>query len=161
MTKALTVAQILAKNRMDPQTAWCELWEVEASATQTLYLANHPDRIVYQAHEYQSYPIGHDPIEEDAQGRLNRLIVHVPNVLREVEALMEFNDGLRGRRVRLILVNLDAPEIGDQRSSFLIQSSQATAEVASFVLGKAIPVAETRLPLRTITRPLFPGLVAS
>lgn len=162
MTKALTTAQVLEKNKLDPQSPWLELWEVEVSATATLYLANHPDRVVYGSHEYQPYPVSHEPIEEDAQGRLNRLVVHVPNVLREVQAFLEFNDGLRGRRVTLIIVNLDRPELGDIiRSSYLVESAQATALVATLVLGKPIPIAEIRLPLETITRELFPGLVAS
>jgi len=79
-------------------------------------------------------------------------------VLRDVQAFLEYNDGLRGKRVTLILVNLDDLTLGDLRSTFIVEATSVTEQVASFVLGKPIPVNEIRLPLRLINRDLFPAL---
>lgn len=158
MPRALSAGLILKKNALDPQSAWLELYQIVASDTQTLYLANHPTNVVYEGHEYLAYPIRHDQLREEATGGLQKFTVHVPNVLRDVQAFLEYNDGLRGKRVTLILVNLDDLTLGDLRSTFIVEATSVTEQVASFVLGKPIPVNEIRLPLRLINRDLFPAL---
>jgi len=158
--KSLNAGLILEKNRLDPQTSWVELYQIEISTVplNVEYLTNHPTRVVYQNAEYMPYPIRHEAIEERIEGGLQKIAVHVPNVLREVQAYMEFNDGLRGRRVTIILFNKDKPTLGDLRQNFVIEASSSDERIATFVLGKPIPVSEVRLPLRIVSRDLFPAL---
>ncbi|MGQ0568346.1 MAG: hypothetical protein ACT4P5_02260 [Armatimonadota bacterium] len=160
MPKTLSAGLVLEKNRLDPQSSWVELYQVETSTNplNIIYLTNHPIRVVYQNAEYQPYPIRHEAIQERLEGGMQKIAVHIPNVLREVQAYLEYNDGLRGRKVTLIVVNKDKPTLGDLRQTFIIEASSADERIATFVLGKPIPVNEIRLPGRVITRDLFPSL---
>lgn len=162
MPKDLPSAFLLKKNQLEQFTPSIQLWEVEVSDTLTLYLANHPVAVRYQGHDYLPFPITHDEIKEEAQGRLQRLSVRVSNVTREVQYYLEHNDGLRGRSVTLILVYYDPadPEgslaLGEIRQVYTIDAVQANDQVAVFVLGKGLPLLDLRP--RVIDRDLFPAL---
>ncbi len=159
MTKALSAGMILAKNRLDPQTPWLELYqlEVSVSSAHTEYLTNHPRRVVYQGNEYVPYPIRHEEIREEAHGRLQKVTVVVANVFREAQAFLEEHDGLRGRTVRLILVNLGDLTLGDIRQTYKIETANADEKFVTLILGKTLSL-ESRFPGRLINRDLFPAL---
>jgi phage-related protein len=118
--------------------------------------------VIYENAEYKPYPIRHEAVEEKLEGGMQKIAVHIPNILRQVQAYMEFNDGLRGRKVTLILVNKPRddtqPLIEGPRQTFVIEASSSDERIATFVLGKPIPVNEVRIPGRIITRDLFPSL---
>jgi phage-related protein len=159
--RELSAEFILEKNRLEQgANRWLQLWQVQISEGATLYLTNQPRPVVYETATYVQYPIRHDVIREEATGRLQRIVVHVANVTREVQYYLEHFDGLRGRRVALILILLDPDDdpVGELRQRYTIDSVTANEQVASFTLGKTVPWTEIRLPLRMITRDLFPAV---
>lgn len=160
MPKTLGAAFVLAKNRLDqPTDRWIELWQIELVAGgTTLYLTNYTRPVRYGVNDYIQYPIRHEGIKEDAQGGIQRLTVRVSNVTREPEYYMQHHDGLRGKKVTLVLLNEAAPTLGDIQNVFLIESASADDQEAVFVLGKAIAVLDARAPRRIIGRDLAPAL---
>lgn len=162
MPKQLPSAFLIQKNKLEQFSPSIELWQVEVSDTLTLYLANHPVAVRYEGRDHIPFPITHDEIKEEAQGRLQRLSVRVANVTREVQYYLEHNDGMRGRSVTLILVFYDADDpagslaLGEVRQVYTIDAVQANDQVAVFVLGKGLPLLDLRP--RVIDRDLFPAL---
>jgi phage-related protein len=113
---------------------------------------------VYESNTYVPYPVAFEEIKEDQSGKLQRVQVHVSNVIRELQAFLEANDGLRGVKIVLIIVNKDDLTLGDIRSTFVVESTVANDEVVTFTLGKPISVFQVRTPMRIISRDLFPSL---
>ena len=159
MPKSLGAGLILQKNRLDPQMPWLELYQLEVSVSppHTEYLTNHPRRVVYEAKEYIPYPIRHEEIREEAHGRLQKITVVVANVLREAQGFLEEHKGLRGKTIRLILVNLGDLTLGEIRQTYKVESANADERFVTLVLGKTLSLA-SRFPGRLITRDLFPAL---
>jgi phage-related protein len=165
MPKLMSPGMIAAKHVLDPQGPWVTLYKLNLNppgeSNPTLYrrIVNHPRAIVYGGEEYLPFPVRHEGIREEAQGRLQRITVQVANVSREIQDLLEAHDGLRGKHVTLIAINLDQPDLGDVRQTFIIDSVTAGDQVVSITLGKPIPIMDVKLPKRLIFRDLFPAVM--
>jgi phage-related protein len=150
---------ILEKNRLDNQTPWAFLFEVDIGAADlpVLRFTNHPTAVVFRKQTYRPYPCAVDEIKEEGGGKQGGVTVWISNVLRETQYLLENNE-VRGQRVLMHLVNLSRPEMGSIDWEFVVESWTANAQVAGFVLGKAFDVLSRRFPGRIVTRDLFKAL---
>ena len=159
MPKQLTPDFILAKNRLEPQTPWVELYEVLAvGGSVPLRFANHPARIVWHGAEYEPIAMTHETLSEETHSGLKQFTIHVANALRMASGVMNANDGLRGAKVTMILANINLLGLGDLRSSYYVESATVSDETASFSLGKPVPVFDLYLPGQLIERDLFPAI---
>lgn len=158
MPEPLSANLIREKNKLEQTSPWLTLWDVQVSLSLVIHLTNHAQVVIYNGLEYIPFPIRHEEIREEAHGRLQRIVVHVANVTGEVQYYLETNDGMRGRSVTMTIISKDNPTYGGVTQTFLIDSVTANEQVASFVLGKPIPILDVRLPGRLIARDLFPSL---
>ena len=102
---ALTPAAILAKNRIDQASPWLELYTLGLDGAEAdKRIVNHPVAVNYEGFSYAPRPGSHEFIEQSADGRINQLVLHVANVDREVQRLLELYGGLRGKKVTMRLV---------------------------------------------------------
>lgn len=160
MPAPVSLSYLLAKNRLDSASPWIVLYEI-ATGTGVLRITNHPVDVAYNGEVYLAFPVIHEVIAQNQEGTIPQVTVHVSNVTRDVQGILEADDGLRGKQVTIRMVNLDNLAAGDIAQTFVVDSVLATAQVASFVLSKAVPAFGVKFPGRVVTRDLFPTLPAT
>lgn len=160
MPRTLTTDLVLEKNRLDPSSPWLELYEVlmVGSAGPPLRYANHPVRVIYQGQEYEPIAVTHETISETTHTGLRQFTVHVANALLAASGLMNANDGLRGAKVTLILVNTAILALGDLRSSYYVEAATVDDRAASLTLGRPVPVFDLWGPGQLIERDVFQAI---
>jgi lambda family phage minor tail protein L len=113
-----------------------------------------PGGIEFDGIQYDHYPIRHGEFKEDASGKIQKSSLTISNVSREIQALIDDNDGLRNKQVTITQVWFE--HIGDASAfisdSFIISDTLVTEEVATFTLASPLDVLDIRLPRRSLTR---------
>lgn len=161
MPKSIPAALVLKKNTLDPQGPWLVLYDLEVTVGGThIRVTNHADPVIFQGNQYEPYPVRHEAVIEESQGRLQKVVVHVANAVRELQYYLENNDGLRGKKVAMHLINADDPSLGAMTQDLVIEAATSNDMVVSFVLGKPVPVFEVKFPGRLITRDTVPGMAS-
>jgi phage-related protein len=137
---------------------WIVLYDIEFAGS-TWYITSHQTPVIRNGIQYTPWPIRWEVIEQEERGKLGQVVLHVANVTREPQYYLEQYDGLRGAKVTIRVVHGDDPEgIWVPPETFTVDSAVATAEVATLVLGKPVPVWQVRVPQQIITRDLFPAV---
>ena len=156
--KALNVQTILAAHSLETGP-WHVLYDVELPGGGTAHLTSSQTPVIRNGIRYEPYPIRWEVIEQEERGKLSQVVLHVSNVTREMQYYLEHYDGLRGASITIRVVHGDDPEgIWVPPETFTVDSSISTAEVATLVLGKPVPVWQVRVPQQVITRDLFPAV---
>ena len=115
---------------------------------------SHPGGITFDGETFQHFPIVHSATSEDGSGQIQKAALMVSNVSREMQALIDDNDGFRNRQVTITQVWL--PTIADT-TAFIsdvlrISNTVVTDTEAKFTLSSELDVLEIRLPRRALTR---------
>lgn len=115
---------------------------------------NWPSGITFDGIFYEHFPIQHDGLTEDVSGQIQRASLVMLNVTREVQQLLDENDGLRGRQVTITQVWLDT--IADPTAfisdSLSLVDCTITEKSVTFSMSSALDVLNVQLPRRALTR---------
>lgn len=134
----LTPAFSAAKNDLASEDALAFLYEIEVptSPPTRLRLTTHDDELDWLGHTYSRAPMMHSEIIEDTEGNLPTVQLTVPNVSREITAVMSAYAGLVGQPVRVTLVSLGDMSSGQPVSlaDFTIATGQVNRDAATFRL---------------------------
>ena len=110
--------------------------------------------IEFDGIQYDHYPITHGSFRETISGKIQKSKLEMSNVSRETQALIDNNDGLRGKKVTITQIWFEY--IGDANAfisdTFKISDSLITQNRASFTLSSPLDVMDIRLPRRSLTR---------
>jgi len=118
-----------------------------------LYLAEYDQDVTFGGQVYTRFPMKHDFIDENSQGRLGTVNLTVANVNRIFQAYVEAYD-LRGNQVDIIQVWSDTLADSDAFviDTFHIDSYSSNEESISFALATKMDVMELQLPSRKYLR---------
>jgi lambda family phage minor tail protein L len=122
-------------------------------ASHDLPLAEYDSDVDFDGVTYQTFPIVHDKIGENAQGEIDTISVKVSNVSRLIQNYLETYNW-RGKRVMIRLVWADRLAYTDEKMDFFyyIDNYSANQDFAEFTLLPKIDVLTVMLPGRTYSR---------
>lgn len=115
---------------------------------------SHPGGVTFDGNVFQHFPISHSALSEDGTGQIQKAKLIISNVTREIQAIIDSNDGLRNRQVTITQVWLDfivdtAAFISDVMT---ISDTVVTEKLATFSLASTLDVLGIKLPRRSLTR---------
>lgn len=141
------------KNKMETGSAWVVLFELQVSDVDRLYLVNSESDVVFDGATYRRFPIAFEQMEESLAGDLPVLNVTVSNVTREIQAFLEFNEGLLDRAVviRVVSSALLADPTAAIAQRYTITATTSTELAVSFRLSQ-LPFFDLQVPHQTYSR---------
>jgi len=103
---------------------------------------------------YQAFPLQHEGVEENIEGRIDEFQVTMGNVDRTVQAYLEQRDGLRGRKVtvRLVFYNHLDDSSACIEDVFYVDSVSVGDRSATFRLTSKLDIMRVELPRRRFSR---------
>ena len=75
------------------------LFRIEYTSGSYIYLCNYDTNVIYDGHTYTAFPIKHNYISEQSEGRIDAIEITMGNVSRYIQAYLESYNGLRGTEV--------------------------------------------------------------
>ena len=126
----LTQSVAAEKNAQASGVPFVFLYEVEVPTTppQRIRLTNHDEEIVWRGNTYSRAPVSHSEVIEDTEGNLPQVQLTVPNLSREIGAVLASLGGLVGQPVRVTLLSL--ADIGSNQPVSEIDFTVATSTVS-------------------------------
>ena len=126
----LTPAVAAEKNAQASGVPLVFLYEVEVPTTPPtrVRLTSHDEEIDWRGNTYSRAPVIHSEIVEDTEGNLPSVQLSVPNLSREIGAILASTSGLVGQPVRITLISLS--DIGTNQPVSEIDFTVATASVS-------------------------------
>jgi lambda family phage minor tail protein L len=115
---------------------------------------NWPGGVTFDGIDYEHFPIVHDSITEDTTGQIQKASLAMLNVTREVQALLDDNDGLRGCPITIMQVWEDTIDDPTAFIADMLNISDCTITEANvtFSLSSVLDVLNIKLPRRALTR---------
>lgn len=115
---------------------------------------NWPGGVTFDGIAYEHYPITHSGIAEDTSGQIQQASLVLNNVSREMQALIDGNDGLRGREITITQVWEET--LGDPTAfisdTLAISNGTLSERTAQFSLASVLDVMNIKLPRRALSR---------
>ena len=136
--KPLTPAVAASKNAQHSGDPLVFLYELEVPTTPPtrIRLTNHDEEVAWRGNTFSRAPLSHSEVIEDTEGNLPQVALAVPNISREIGAVLAAHGGLVGQPVRVTLLSL--ADIGSgqpvSEAEFTIASASLTHQSASFRL---------------------------
>jgi len=158
---------IEAKNQPHNSPIWLYRISIDGVEANDLFLAE-TDYDVYfyrtdadgadYAQIYQGFSIGHDGLDEVADGEITGPTITVGNVSREIMYYVENNDGLRGQKVTIRQAMFDSLSDKDAyiQDVFYVDSVDWNTMAVSFTLVSRLESLNVQLPGRTYARDYCP-----
>jgi phage-related protein len=158
MPRQMFLAGLIEKNKLEQDSPWLFLFDLKLDGSNTFYFVNYPEEVIWNEHTYAPFYLRMDSLKEESNGSLPQVRVTASNVMREMEALLQQNSGLRGKDVTIHVVHKDDPSAGELIEQFLITEASSSAQIVEFTLEKSVPALEVTLPGRVFTNDEFPGI---
>ena len=163
MPKSTSQDFIETKNAEANRPVWLYRVQIDSNPVNDLFIAESETNVDYfkdtnTPQTYTARPISHKGISENTDGEVDAVKVIWANVNREVQAYLEANDGLRGKKVTIRQVfreNLDDPAAHIQ-DFYYIDSVLVTPMEAEFTLTSKLDILEVMVPRRKFNRHFCP-----
>jgi len=138
MARDLTAGLTTQKNKLHSQVPWVWLVEIALSDSTSARITNFQRNVIWNQNLYYAFPFAISEVRQSAEGQLPTLTLTVPNVTREVQELLDANNGLTRKKLWLRLVNRDHLNDGSAviEDRFTIQRASTNVNVVSFQLGR-------------------------
>lgn len=156
MSKSLSVATIIEKNRLSSDTPFLLLLDIDVvdpntgSVAETLHLVRNTEQVVFNGNTYQ--PASFDISLRQEAGDSQSIRLSINDYSRAVQAKMQQYQGGVGFSVTVTVANaaaLDKPP--EVQEFFEVTASESNAYVCSFTLGAENAITKT-FPRRRQTR---------
>lgn len=153
MARTLTTDLVTEKNKLHQTSPWIWLLEVAISDSSSIRIASYQQNVAFNGDTYYAFPFTVGAFRQSGEGQTPTLSLTVPNVTREIQVLLDANDGLSRRKVWVRLVHADYLADGDAKieDRFTVQQAVATAEAVSFTLGRT-DLTTAQVPKRRYVR---------
>ena len=149
----LSTASIIEKNQISATGIWLMLLEIEYSK-EVIRLVHNTENIMFQSNEYIAFPFTLSDLTENATD-LPNIKLSVSNVTRTIQRMADANNGFTGANVTIRVINTNISDISEIEESFIITTTEATAEWVSFTLRTNFSF-QRRFPLIRIMKDFCP-----
>jgi len=143
------------KNQETNKPIWLYRIQTTGDTEDDIYLAEYDIDVNYykdaaSPQKYTAFPIMHRGIEENRETGGIALHVIIANVSREIQAYLEYHDGLRERKVtiRQVFVEHLADPNAYLEDIYWVSTSSSTVRIAEFTLVSRLDLAAIRIPRR-------------
>ena len=130
------------------------LYQIQVDPAGNTYLryTSWPGGVTVDGYEYKHFPCAHDNVDENISGEIGRVTMKLSNVSRELQALLDDNEGLQEREVIIIQTFEEclADPTARRTDRFYIAQTMVTEKEISFSLSSKLDVLDIRLPRRTV-----------
>jgi len=113
-----------------------------------------PLGVIFDGDVYEFFSITHNGISEDSSGAIQKATVKALNISREIQTIIDDNDGLRERELTITQVFEDT--LSDPSAyisdSFVIADVTVTEREAIFSLSSNLDVFDVKIPRTQISR---------
>lgn len=138
---------------------WLYRIAVTDNAAEDLFLAEWHENVSFfkdtdTAQVYTAFALAHGGITQNTEGQTDTLTVTLANVNLAIQAYLETNDALRGRKVTIRQVFEDdlAEPSAYIEDAFWVDSVTVTQDVATFSLVPRVDMLRVVVPSRTFSR---------
>ena len=130
------------------------LYELYVTEGVVMRFAEYDEDVVYNTQTYSKSAITHEGISTNLFGEVDTVRIKLGNVNREIGALMESYDGLREKKVKMMIVFSD--QLGDANANisdiFYIDESEPAEVDAEIICSTKLDVYNVDCPLQTVER---------
>lgn len=152
--RTVGTAFITAKNAKLVKPIYLYTLLYDPTGNKYKYWTNWPQSVLFDGQIYEFFPITHSTISEDSTGAIQKASVKILNISREIQAIIDDNDGLRDRPLTITQVFEDT--LSDPTAfisdSFVVADVTVTEREASLNLSSTLDVLEVRIPRNQISR---------
>lgn len=140
--RQLSLAGILAKNKLASETAWLMLLEIKLpNDPDPICLVQNNENIIWGGKTWLAYGFSLGEAKEDNQGSIPEITVNVDNTSRDIEYYIQSGGGGTGAKVTIRIVLSTAldnaePELEEYYS---VTNTMVTEQYIQFKLGNAYP----------------------
>ena len=145
---------IFEKNMLSNGNAWLILLEVSfpdgEGGTNVLRLCRNNENITWRSQTWLGFPFGIDGLSQNTGGEMPSLTLSVSNVTREIQAVLEANNGAANTTVELFIINSGhlSETTPSWTGKFAVNGVSVDVENANFTCGLGYP-ASSRRPMDT------------
>lgn len=134
----LTTDLVTEKNVLHQTSPWIWLLEVEIDDSTSARVTSYQQNVTFDSNVYYAFPFQIGGLQQHSDGKLPTLSITIANVTREVQELLDANQGLVRKKVWVRLVHSDHLADPDAKleDRFSILQAVATAEAVTFQLGR-------------------------
>ena len=159
MPKTSSADFVANKNAQEKQPRW--LYKIETD-TNPLYLTNEPGGITFDGNLFRDdVSIAHGGIGENIEGRMDRVQLLLGNAEREIQSLLESDDGLRGKKVTIWQIFADDLAADSFLSwDFTVDSVSSSVETIVLDLVWQGDLLSRMVPTKLYARKDFPSAPA-
>jgi lambda family phage minor tail protein L len=128
------------------------LFEIVMPDGDPVRFAQNKTDVIYAGHTWLACPITHEGIDESGKGEIENMTIKVGNVNKDISALIELNDALRGYQVNVFQVfNVDDPD-ANIKDTYYVDTVKVGNEAASFTLATKFSILDARIAPRKYNR---------
>jgi len=126
----------------------------DPTANSFLRMTNWPGGVTFDGVFYKHYAVIHSGINEEASGMIQKASITLSNANREMQALLDDNEGLRERKVTITQVWEDtlADPTAFISDILTVEQASVTEERVTLSLASELDVLNIMLPRRVMTR---------
>lgn len=140
--KALSSNLMQAANRIDGDSPWLILLDIQIGTEPTLYLVNNNEDIPFGGNTYVAFGFTMEMPKESSKGEIPTVSLQVANATRSMQTYIEQYDGGVGSTVTIRIVNaaLLAEDYSELTTTLTVQACKVTAQWVTFTLGAVNPL---------------------
>ena len=153
----LSQAAQLEKEKLNGESAWIVLLEIQVAGLDTIYICRNTENITWDSKEWIAFAFELEDIKEDSKGEIPNLTLRVSNVSLALQSYIEQGNGGVGAKVifRVVLSkHLDAAE-AELEEEFICNSTSIAEQWVTFNLGCGDPRMK-RIPSRRYIKNFCP-----
>lgn len=141
MPKILPAAIVLEKNKVESDTAWLLLAEIDFNGT-LFRITNNNASVTFGGDVYTSFPFDISSMDNNSSGQVPSLTLNVSNVTKAIQHYVEASNGLVDSTVKIMVVNSGhlTEDYTELTLNYTIMSSSVSQEWVTFKLGAPNPM---------------------
>jgi len=167
--RTLSNTLIALKNQPTNDPIWLYRIAIDTDTANDIYLAEYDGDVEFfkvnddgsmSAQTYLAFPMKHGGIGENIVNQVEGMTISIANVSREIQALIELYDGLRGMKVTVwqVFASLLANQDDYIEDVYYVDSVNSNATSATFHLMPKLDAMKVNLPGRRYLRNHCPNI---
>jgi lambda family phage minor tail protein L len=142
MMRPLPPALLRAANRLDQDSPWLILLDVQIDGEDTMYLVNNNEDVIFDGRTYVAFAFTIDQQKESSKGEIPSIQLAVANATRTLQTYVEAYQGGIGAAVTIRIVNagLLTENYAELTTIMQVLACKCTAQWVTFTLGAINPL---------------------
>lgn len=140
--KNLPPALLRAANKLDQDSPWLILLDIEIEGETTLRIVNNNEDITFSGNTYIAFAFTVDQPKETSKGEIPSVQLAVANATRTLQTYVEQYQGGVGASITMHIVNAGqlSENYAELTTTFQVMSCKCTAQWVTFTLGAINPL---------------------